>query len=238
MILHLLAAGASQGLVAALRPRLAAETGAEIAAVFTAAGTIRSRFLAGEACDVVILTAAFLDELDTAGLLLAGTAAPIGLVRTGVAVPVGRPVPDLATGDALAAALRAAPGIYVPDPERSTAGIHLMRVLDQLGLASALAARVRPFPNGETAMRELAAAPEADAIGATQITEIKATPGLTLAGPLPAAFGLATVYAAAVSARSTRSAAAGVLVRLLTGAATEALRTTAGFEPPPAVPRS
>ena len=88
-----------------------------------------------------------------------------------------------------------------------------------LGIEQEVLPHLRPFPNGATAMRHLAAAPEANAIGCTQITEITYTPGLTLAGPLPAAHGLATVYAAAVRAGTAHPAAAQTLVALLTGPA-------------------
>ena len=178
MILHLLAAGASKGLVADLQARFTAETGAELAAFFGAAGLIRDKVLAGDACDVVILTGAFLDELGARGLL-AGPAVPIGIARTGVAVPDGRPVPDIATSESLRTALLASRGVYVPDPQISTAGIHVMRVLRALGIEPAVLPHLRPFPNGATAMRHLAEAAEANAIGCTQITEIEYTPGLT-----------------------------------------------------------
>ena len=230
MILHLLAAGASKGLVADLQARFTAEAGAELAAFFGAAGLIRDKVLADDSCDVVILTGAFLDELGARGLL-AEPAVPIGIARTGVAVPNGRPVPDIATSENLRTALLASRGVYVPDPQISTAGIHVMRVLRALGIEQAVLPHLRPFPNGATAMRHLAEAAEANAIGCTQITEINYTPGLTVAGPLPEPHGLATVYAAAVAARSAQPEAARALVALLTGPGSRDLRIAGGFEP-------
>ena len=230
MILHLLAAGASKGIVADLQARFTADTGAELAAFFGAAGLIRDKVLAGDACDVVILTGAFLDELGARGLL-AGPAVPIGIARTGVAVPNGRPVPDIATSENLRTALLASRGVYVPDPQISTAGIHVMHVLRALGIEPAVLPHLRPFPNGATAMRHLAEAAEANAIGCTQITEINYTPGLTVAGPLPEPHGLATLYVAAVAARSAQPEAARALVALLTGPGSRDLRIAGGFEP-------
>ena len=60
-----------------------------------------------------------------------------------------------------------------------------------------MAARLRMFANGATAMRELAGADDG-AIGCTQATEIRYTPGLALVGALPPPFALATVYGAAI----------------------------------------
>ena len=45
--------------------------------------------------------------------------------------------------------------MYLPDPERSTAGVHFVKVLRDLGIHDAVAARLRAFPNGAMAMREL-----------------------------------------------------------------------------------
>jgi molybdate transport system substrate-binding protein len=232
LILHLLGAGASKGLVTDLQAGFTAQTGLELATYFNAVGAVQEKFLAGEACDVVVLSATLLDDLDRRGLLLGGTAAPIGTVRTGVAVPSGRPEPAISTGDELAAAFLASRGIYVPDTEGSTAGIHVMRVLRALGIEQAVRPYLRPFPNGATAMRHLAESDELTAIGCTQITEIKYSPGLTLVGALPDPHGLATVYAAAVSARTTQPEAARALVTLLTGSASSAQRAAGGFDPP------
>ena len=230
MSLHLLAAGASRGLVGALQPGFTAATGTDLVAFFGAAGLIRDKVLAGDNADLIILTTALLDALAARGLL-AGPVRPIGLARTGVAVPAGRPCPDIATAASLRAALLEAPALYVPDPEISTAGIHLMGVLRALGIAAVLRPALRPFPNGAAAMAHLAAAPEPGAIGCTQIPEIVDTEGLTLLGPLPAPHDLATVYAAALRAGARAQPAAEALLALLTGPASAALRQAHGFEP-------
>ncbi len=230
MTLHLLGAGASKGLVTDLQAGFTAETGIDVATYFNAVGAIRDKFLAAEPCDVVILSAALLDDLAARGLLLTGSIAPIGTVRTGVAVPAGHPAPAIATGDNLRAALLASRGIYVPDLQGSTAGVHVMRVLRALGIDQTIAPYLRPFPNGAIAMKHLAAAAEENPIGLTQITEIKYSPGLTLLGPLPEAHGLSTLYAAAVAARTAQPDAALALVALLTGPGSRDLRAASGFE--------
>ena len=48
---------------------------------------------------------------------------------------------------------------------KTTAGIHFMKVLKALGIDTKLAARLRPFPNGATAMREMLQRPEMGLIG-------------------------------------------------------------------------
>ena len=55
----------------------------------------------------------------------------------------------------------------------------------ELGVWDRVEPRLRPAPNGNTAMRALAASTAQRPIGCTQETEIRATPGLALVGPLP-----------------------------------------------------
>jgi molybdate transport system substrate-binding protein len=105
-----------------------------------------------------------------------------------------------------------------------------MRVLKSLGLDQELAPRLRPFPNGATAMREMAAASGDRLVGCTQVTEILYTAGVQLVGVLPKAFELATVYTAAVCSRAANPVAAQALVDLLAADASRELRLAGGFE--------
>lgn len=228
--LNLISGGAAQGLVAQLSERFAAEHGFAPAGTFGAVGMMKDKLLAGAPCDVVILTAALIQELEQQGHVQAGSSRPLGVVRTGVAVRAGEPLPDVATAEALARLLRGAGGIYFPDPIKATAGIHFMKVLKSLGLDQELADRLRPFPNGATAMRELAAAPGNGLVGCTQVTEILYTSGVQLAGVLPRAFELATVYTAAVCSHAANPAAAQAMVELLSADANAAKRLAGGFE--------
>ena len=53
------------------------------------------------------------------------------------------------------------------------------------------------------------------AIGCTQATEIRYTPGLALVAPLPPPFDLATVYSAALTTNAADSEAAAKFIALL-----------------------
>lgn len=230
MTIRVLSAGAAKGLVGDLTGGFTAATGETIDGTFSAVGAIRQHFEAGAPCDVLILTTQQLGELEAAGLVQPGSVAPIGTVRTAVAVLQGQPLPDISTSAAFAAAMRAASAVFMPDPHQSTAGIHVRQVLEALGLADEIAPKLRAFPNGETAMRTLAEEAPVGGIGTTQTTEILYTKGLTLVGPLPPAHALSTVYAAAVSATAQAPAAAAALVAQLTGPDSAALRRASGFE--------
>ena len=229
-VLNLLCAGAAQGLVKALQTRFKAETGADIQARFGAVGARKEALLAGEPCDVLVLSQALIDGLVSEGQLRAGSTALLGHVRTGVAVRAGTPWPDVATAQGLRAALQAASGVYFPDPVRATAGIHFAKVMHTLGVFDELQSRFKTFPNGATAMRELAATSEAQPLGCTQVTEILYTPGVELVALLPPEFELATPYTAAITSRSAQDALAARFIALLAGDETQPLRRAGGFE--------
>jgi molybdate transport system substrate-binding protein len=229
LTLHLLSGGAAQGLVNALAPQFKAETGCVIDGRFGAVGDMTAKLRAGAPADLVVLTAALVSELARDGNVVAGSAADLGAVATGVAVRDGDSTPVVDDVDALRAALVAADAIYFPDPKLATAGIHFAKVLDRLGLARAVEARLRTFPNGASAMRALAAAPEAKPIGCTQVTEILNTPGVTLLAPLPRGLALETVYTVGVCTRAPSPDLAQRFAALLTGARTRPLRQRLGF---------
>jgi len=228
--LYLLSGGAAYGLVSKLEARFAADTGCKIVGTYSAVGAMRDQLLAGAACDVLILTATLITQLLASGHVLAGSARSLGTVKTGIAVKAGEPAPDVAMPNQLKTALLNAKGIYFPDPLKATAGIHFMNVIKKLGIEAQVAAHLRPFPNGASAMGAMAQSVEAGLIGCTQCTEILYTPGISLVAPLPKAFELATVYTAGVSAAAGSPQAAAALVALLASPEVAAIRRDGGFE--------
>jgi molybdate transport system substrate-binding protein len=230
MDLHILSGGAAQGVVKALWPAFSSETGAELKGNFGAVGLMKEKLLAGAACDVLILTEALIDGLVKSGHAVAGTNTPLGRVKTGVAVRAGDPMPEVSTADGLKVALLEARGIYFPDPEKATAGIHFVNVLKQLGIYSDVEKNLRVYPNGATAMQHLAQANEAGLIGCTQVTEILYTDKVKLVGALPKEFELATLYTAAMCSKAAQPDVARKLVELLGGEKSKAVRMTGGFE--------
>ena len=176
MDLNILSAGASKGLVESLQAQFRAETGVGIHATFRAVGAIKEKAFSGEPCDVIILTTAMIDELARFGRVFPGTVAPLGRVRTAIAVREGDTLPDISSRGALRKAARASAALYVPDVERATAGIHFVKVLRALGIFETAGPRLRSYPNGAMAMRELALSAQSPTIGCAQVTEIKYNP--------------------------------------------------------------
>ena len=229
--IHLLSGGAAQGLVNDLKPSIEVATSTMMSSTFGAVGLMKQRLIEGAPCDVVILTAALIEQLTASGHVLAGSARHLGPVKTGVAVKSGSPWPQLETAEQLKAAMLAATGIYFPDPQLATAGIHFMKVLNGLGIADTVASKLRPYPNGNTAMNAMAACDDPQVIGCTQVTEILITAGVDLVANLPIEFELATMYTAGVRSTSTCARQAQAMIDILTSSEHANLRAKGGFLP-------
>lgn len=226
---NILSGGAAQGLVASLAPAFKISTGFDIAGEYGAVGAMADKLRNGVPADLVILTAALVATLADETLVVPASITDVGLVETAVAVRTGDPKVSVGDAASLRAALLAADTIFAPDTKASTAGIHVAKVLARLGIAEAVADRLKVYPNGATAMRHLAASDAARPIGCTQSTEIIATPGIVLSGPLPPGCELKTMYTAAVTTHAANAEAAQALIDLLIGADARELRGLAGF---------
>jgi molybdate transport system substrate-binding protein len=229
--LRILSGGAAQGLVARLAASFKSLTGLDIDGEFGAVGTMAGKLEAGTAADLVILSEAVVKDLVAKGLVVGDTVTGIGLVETALAVRSADPLVSATDAASLRAAMLAADVIFVPDTKASTAGIHVAKVLDLLGIGTEVASKLRIYPNGATAMGHLSESDAKTAIGCTQATEIIITPGVVLSGALPAGFELATVYSAAVTSQSQLAADAKRLIALLISAENHGAREQAGFMP-------
>lgn len=229
MSLHIISAGAAQSVVQQVIEAYRQESGTEIAVSYGAVGAQRKKLLDSAPADVVILTAAMIDELIASGHLVAGTRMDLGAVVGGIAVPAGGVHPDVSTPPALASTLSAAGAIYVPDPAIATAGAQFVAMCSKLLIESYVVSKLRTFPNGFAAMTRMAADAEVGAIGCTQVTEIKWVKGVELVAPLPRELQVPTVYAAAVGARAAHPAAAAALAQRIAGQEAAAMLAAAGF---------
>jgi len=228
--MHVLSGGAAAAVVQGVQAEFEKASGSRIDGTFSAVGMMRDKLLAGAPCDVIILTKPLIEQLIASGHVLPGSARSLGLVKTGVAVRSGTPHPKVQTRAELHAAMSAAQGIYFPDPDKATAGIHFMNVLKALGLNEHLQSRFRVFPNGATAMAAMAKSEESSLIGCTQVTEINYTPGVDLVDVLPAEFELRTDDTLGVCTGSQAPEQAQILAQLLAGPASAQVRKQGGFE--------
>jgi molybdate transport system substrate-binding protein len=227
--LKILSGGAAQGLVASLAPTFKAQTGLDITGEFGAVGAMANKLRGGVVADLLVLTAAVIAELARENLVVGASITDIGLVETAIAVRSSDPLVAVHDAPALRSALLATDAIFVPDMTASTAGIHVAKVLQQLGIADEVAARLNIFPNGATAMGRLATSNAKRPIGCTQSTEIISTSGVKLSGPLPPGCELSTMYTAAVASGAIDPEHAKDLIELLSGVDQDEFRRRAGF---------
>ena len=227
--LNILSGGAAHGLVASLTPAFKAKTGFDISGEFGAVGAMADKLRNGVATDIIILTKALIAKLADEKLVAPSSITDIGLVETALAVRSADPKVTVNHAGDLRAAFLAADAIFVPDIKTSTAGIHVANVLAKLGIADEVAMRLKIYPNGATAMRELAASSATGPIGCTQSTEIIATKGVELSGSLPGGCELATMYTAGVTTGAAHAGEAQTLIKLLTSVEARQERVRAGF---------
>ena len=214
---------------AALKP-LAAQfeqaTGNTLSITFDGVAAIRQRLGAGEKTDLVLLPAPMLEAMGTA--LVAGSRTLLARSPIGVAVRKGATEPDLSTPDAVRKTLLEARSIAYSDPKLAPSGIHLAKVIANLGIAEAVLGKTvlrTPFDGGVG----LVARGEVE-LGLYLVAEIQALDGVTLAGLLPAELQSYVIYAGAAAARSPVQDAALAFLKFLGEPAARDHWQAAGFE--------
>ncbi len=228
--LNIFSAGAAQAVVMQIAEKFQRESGNLVNASYGAVGAMKTRVVAGEPADVIILTAALIDELIQQGWVVPGSRVDLGKVGTGVAVRAGTPLPDVRNARVLRGNMLAAARILCPDPAVATAGKVVISVIDRLGIAGEVKPLLEYFPNGHAAMANLAQSSGTLEMGITQITEIVANKGVTLAGPLPPELQNIAVYSAGLAARSSHPERSKEFIRRLTGFNAQAVLSAAGFD--------
>ncbi len=227
--LNILSGGAANGLVRSLAEKFKGLTGLDIEGEFGAVGAMADKLRNGTQADIVILTAEKIAELARENRVNGTSISDIGMVETALAVRAADPLVTANDIKSLREAFLAADAIFVPDTKVSTAGIHVAKVLQKLGITDEVAGRLNVFPNGATAMRHLAASEASRPLGCTQSTEIINTQGVKLSGSLPPGCELSTIYTASVATQAVHAREAQILIDLLIGADQDKLRQRAGF---------
>lgn len=184
------------------------------------------RVQAGEAFDLVALSAEAVDKLIGQGHVVAGSRAD--LVRSGVAAAVraGSPRPDISSEAALKAAVLAARTLgYSTGPS----GVQLARLFERWGIAGQIAGRIVTAPPG-VPVGSLVARGEVE-LGFQQLSELMHLEGIGLLGPLPAAVQIITTFSVGQAATATEPDAARALVDFMTSPASAPIKQRNGMEP-------
>jgi molybdate transport system substrate-binding protein len=212
-------------------PLFAKATAHRVTMSFGNATAIQNRVLGGERADVVILPHAQLDGLVPRGALAEGTRSDLGVVRLGVAARAGADRPPVGTDAEFRHALLAAASFGMPDPaDGSTSSLHIVKVMERLGIAERMPAKTTLFRDGTLALEAVARGEIALTIA--PMTSIAVVPGVALVGPLPEALQLKTVYAAGLLRNSAGSEPARALLAMLKSQEVAALLKQKGIDAP------
>src|SRR5215470_1997655 len=99
-MLRVLCARSMHVAVTALAQQFGANSGVAADMVFEPMGALQARLAAGDAADVLILTAPAIDALVRSGALISASCADVARAPIGVAIRQGAPAPDITTPEA------------------------------------------------------------------------------------------------------------------------------------------
>src|SRR5689334_23227251 len=187
--LTVISANGMREVIADTKAKYEAASGRRLAVTIVETGAIRRRVLAGERFDVIMVPHAVAGEFEAAGRLRPGSTVALIRIGFGLAVRANGPIPDVSTPEALKRTLLAANKVLITDPATGgVSGVHLMEVLDRLGIAAAMKDRLVPNPGGAIHAARVVAG-EAD-LAVQAEHEIKSVPGARFL-PYPAPFAKA-----------------------------------------------
>jgi molybdate transport system substrate-binding protein len=187
---------------------------------------IRKRMLAGEVADVVIGSAALIEDLVNGGSLDSRTRTELAKSGVGAAVRSGARKPPLGSVGELKAALRGARSIvYSSGPS----GVYLAELFERLGLAAELKAKAKQAPPG-VLVGELVAKGQFE-LCFQQLPELRQVAGIDYVGPLPAEVQMVTVFSGAVHSRSAHGKEGAALLRHLRSREAHRVMRKHGLEP-------
>jgi molybdate transport system substrate-binding protein len=220
--------GAVQTVVREIAKQFEQKTGHSVQFVSDTAGAIAKRVAAGERGDLVISTSAGVSGLAKSGLVTQASIRDLGSMGVGVAVRKGAPQPDIHDVESFKAAMLAARSIMFADPAKGgQSGIHVAKVLAQLGIDKQLQPKLQLRDRGPDGLKEVAAG--TIEIGLGQISEILANKDVVLVGPLPGPIQDLVTFSAAIHTGATEGRAAEELIRMLVAPSAKERFKQAGF---------
>jgi len=212
--IKVISANGMRDVIADIKSGFEAASGRRLDVTVVETGEIRRRVLAGEAFDVIIVPRGTADELETQGRVAPG-ATPLIRINLGLAVRAGAAPPDTGTPGALRRTFLAARTVLITDPATGgISGVHLMEVLDRLGIADEMKGRLVPGRGGGLHAERVARG-EAD-LAVQAEHEIRSVPGATFLA-YPTEFQRSIVFVAGVGTTSADPVTAKTFIAFLQG---------------------
>lgn len=209
-----------------LLPSFEKASGHAVSTIWAGTVDIMKRIGGSETVDLVIASAASIDELTRQGRLVAGSAAPIARSGIGAAVKAGAAKPDISSAAAIKRSLLAAKSIgYSTGPS----GVYLAGLFERMGIAEQIKAKLVQVPIGQS-VGEAVARGEAE-IGFQQVSELLPVKGLDFIGPLPPDVQHTTVFSGGLHVGAASPGAAKALVEFLRSPSAAPVIKHTGMEP-------
>jgi len=210
---HVLSAAAMQSVFKDIRDEFQRMSGYRLVLHYGTIGAVNEWAVGGEEADLVISSSQSMPSLVYQGKIQAGSQTVICQTGIGVVVAAGIEL-DITSVEDFKRALLVAKAIVYADPARGgAAGVHVAKLIEQLGLTEQLRPKLRLAAGGDITEVTLSLGPTA--IGITQISEIADKPQARLAGPLPEELQNYTVFVAGVPADVPQSGGVTALLKFL-----------------------
>lgn len=179
-----------------------------------------------EAFDLVFLASNAINKLQAAGRVIEGSKVDLVLSSTAVAVPAGAALPDIASEEAVRAAVLAAPSIGF---STGPSGVALQKLFERWGIAEEIKPRLVQARPG-VPVGSMVASGEA-ALGFQQLSELIHVEGIQIVGNLPAAIAIDTVFSAGVVTGSAHAEEAQRLLAFMAAPEAAEAKRRQGMQP-------
>ncbi|PRE66093.1 substrate-binding domain-containing protein [Burkholderia multivorans] len=230
--IHVLATGALHGAFDQLVPMFEKSSGHRLAIAWgpsygTSAEALPMRLRNGEKVDICFMMKPALQQQVDAGRFDRASLSDIAASGIGVAVRKGVAVPDVSTDDALRHALLSAKSVAFSE---GASGTYIVDTLfKRLGIVDQMKAKSVLIRGKELVGTALA---RGDAeLGLQQISELKVTPGIDFAGPLPADVQKTSVISSAIAVNAQAADASRAFAAFLKTAPAVAVLQKTGLDP-------
>jgi molybdate transport system substrate-binding protein len=228
--LKFLAPTAMRAVMLDIVPQFERTSGHKVTVEFATVGVIADRLQKGEAADVTVVSGPLIENLQKAEKIVAGSRVDVARVGVGLFVRTGAPKPDIASVDSFKRLLQSAKSIGYGDPAAGgVSGVHMVSVVERLGLAAELKPKTKFMPNSQ-ALLELVAKGEIE-VGIGLSSDTVLVTGVDLVGAFPAELQNFTLYAAGLNSSSKQADAGNALIKFMTSPAGQAVAKAKGFEP-------
>jgi molybdate transport system substrate-binding protein len=147
--IRVISANGMREVIQETKAKFEAMTGHRLVVTVVETGEIRRRVLGGESYDVIMVPKAAADEFEQQDKIVRGSGVQLIRVNFGLAVAADGPRPEINTPEDLKRVFLAAKTVLITDPKTGgISGVHLMEVLDKLGITEQMKDKLVPNPGG------------------------------------------------------------------------------------------